>query len=168
VTVNIELSPYQRKVWYWLDAKLQNTPSRGIAISHTSIAQHFALDRRRVVAVMQALQEKGALKRSYRLEDNGKYAANDYLVMPCNPRKFDAIQAMAIVTRHDPFDVLIWCAKIADLFETMGEKTVYEMTMQELATIIGYRKSYPQDGVGVLIDAAREHGIDLAKRMAQW
>jgi hypothetical protein len=105
-TYGAPLSKWQRAVLYALDDALRARKTRRIVVYNDAIAKNIGTSKRRVIDAIQALERKGYVKTFRRKAPHGGWDANEYLVMPANPRKKAQIEQVAVETGLEPMTVL--------------------------------------------------------------
>lgn len=163
------LSGWQKSVLYFLDNRItmMSIPTRRITIHNGDIARALRTNKRRVVHAIGCLEKRGWVKRKLRYAEHGGSDANEYAVMPVNPRKRKLIESVAESIGHDPFEVMAYVAQSAYVAAVMGD-SFDQQSLPEYETNIGYKCKDKDDHVGRLINAASEHQLDLRAWISDW
>lgn len=146
----------QRRVLYWFDDTLSQRPGRNIIVHNAVIARSLKVNVRRVIESIRALEQRGYVQVTPRFADHGGADANEYLVMPANPRKQQIIHKIADIIGQDPFQVLDYLSRLAQL---RTERDVGDMTLRELSDALRYKDGSDTPYIGPFIDACKEVGI---------
>lgn len=155
------LSKWQRSVLYWLDDALRDKPGRSIVVHNATIARDLGTIKRRVIAATHALEKKGYVKVTARKAPHGGWDANEYLVMPANPRKKAQVEQIAAALNQRPLDVLGYVSRLHILYESNAD--IGNMTLRELADALQYRDGTQSRDIVRFIDACREAGLSIGQ-----
>lgn len=161
-----KLSPWQRRVFYLLDSKINGQLDRAITISNPQIGEALGTNRFRVIDAVRGLESRGLVKKIPTREWHNGAGANTYVVMPAHPDKYRRIHELAQAIGHDPFDVMGYLIEAHCAYQVLGDDGFDRQSLTEFATRIKYKPQTEDDFVGRLIDAARAMSLDLRHGVA--
>lgn len=157
---SVEIRPLKKRyrdVLYWLDDQLYGETTRSIVVHNSTIASAVGTTKRRVVEAIRALEEHGLVDSRIRYAEHGGYDANEYTVMPVNPRKQEQVNFIADKIKQSPFAVIKYLSRLAELHRTGVD--IADMTLGELTTDLQYDDGSDKPNIMPFIDACQEAGL---------
>lgn len=152
------LSRWQRAVWYYLDDACGPGFGRRHVTRYRVIATRIEASKRRVMAAVAALEDRNLVRVTNRKAEHGGYEANEFLVMPANPRKKDLVDMVAALIDQPPLQVLDYLSRYDALLRSPGFDWENALLI-DVAKRIGYEDGTQTPYCAPFLDAVREVGL---------